>query len=203
MKGRMGWGTIVLSNVLAVPTAMLMALIVYDHATNVFGGARVLDPKEVHHTGISLIETVLVPFALYLIYFMNLGTTVQQANRAAICLLIVVVPQLAYSAYTVYGIFAMNDFWLISRDNPGSMSQAVGIVLVCGFLSFGPIHRRRAILAPDKTPPRLCRTCGYNLTGLTEARCPECGNPFDPRLLGDEPSGQRGMEGEASGVGRS
>ena len=25
-----------------------------------------------------------------------------------------------------------------------------------------------------------CRYCGYNLRGLAEARCPECGNAFDP-----------------------
>ena len=27
----------------------------------------------------------------------------------------------------------------------------------------------------------VCVNCGYNLTGLTEARCPECGQPFEPR----------------------
>ena len=25
-----------------------------------------------------------------------------------------------------------------------------------------------------------CRTCSYNLHGLPENRCPECGNAFDP-----------------------
>lgn len=25
-----------------------------------------------------------------------------------------------------------------------------------------------------------CKTCHYSLTGLTEHRCPECGNAFDP-----------------------
>ena len=27
----------------------------------------------------------------------------------------------------------------------------------------------------------LCIQCGYNLHGLTEPRCPECGQPFEPR----------------------
>ena len=28
-----------------------------------------------------------------------------------------------------------------------------------------------------------CPKCDYNLTGLTENRCPECGEPFDPEEL--------------------
>ncbi len=29
-----------------------------------------------------------------------------------------------------------------------------------------------------------CPTCGYNLTGLADNRCPECGKAFDPRQVG-------------------
>lgn len=29
-------------------------------------------------------------------------------------------------------------------------------------------------------PPAHCTGCGYNLLGLAEPRCPECGLPFDP-----------------------
>ena len=34
--------------------------------------------------------------------------------------------------------------------------------------------------------PHVCERCGYNLTGLNEPRCPECGTPFPPSLLQDE-----------------
>lgn len=42
-------------------------------------------------------------------------------------------------------------------------------------------HRGSAIGRPKA--PGFCQACGYVLHGLTEPRCPECGTPFDPRLL--------------------
>lgn len=52
----------------------------------------------------------------------------------------------------------------------------VGLVWLT-ILLVGPM--RRVGVAPG---PR-CDRCGYLLIGLTEARCPECGHPFDARLL--------------------
>jgi hypothetical protein len=44
----------------------------------------------------------------------------------------------------------------------------------------------------------ICLHCGYDLRGLTEGRCPECGHSFDPALLehdhlaGDAPATEGG-----------
>ena len=35
----------------------------------------------------------------------------------------------------------------------------------------------------------ICMGCGYNLHGQTDARCPECGTPFDLSLLKHENTG--------------
>ena len=32
-------------------------------------------------------------------------------------------------------------------------------------------------------PWLVCKKCGYDLRGLTEHRCPECGHAFDPRRM--------------------
>ena len=37
------------------------------------------------------------------------------------------------------------------------------------------------LLRRDRHVPGHCQRCGYNLTGLTEARCPECGAGFAVR----------------------
>ena len=36
------------------------------------------------------------------------------------------------------------------------------------------------IFVPRRISPGHCQKCAYNLHGLTEARCPECGTPFAP-----------------------
>jgi hypothetical protein len=42
---------------------------------------------------------------------------------------------------------------------------------------------RRLLWRPsEQRRDTVCRKCGYNLTGLTEPRCPECGTPFDAQL---------------------
>ncbi len=35
-------------------------------------------------------------------------------------------------------------------------------------------------------PPGHCERCGYNLFGLQDARCPECGTPFVPKEVNRE-----------------
>lgn len=41
-----------------------------------------------------------------------------------------------------------------------------------------------------------CEECGYNLRGLVENRCPECGNPFDPGLLRTQTSDKNSAEND-------
>lgn len=59
-----------------------------------------------------------------------------------------------------------------------------GLILPIGLnLAIRQPFRRhlRERLAARGVP--ICIPCGYDLRGLTEARCPECGTPFDPALV--------------------
>ena len=63
---------------------------------------------------------------------------------------------------------------------------------VCVVLGFGGFLGVLALITgilqnrADKRRQRgLCENCGYNLTGLPEPRCPECGQPFEAK--GDAP----------------
>lgn len=42
--------------------------------------------------------------------------------------------------------------------------------------------------------PGRCRVCDYDLRGLPEPRCPECGTPFDPAEAREAPEAPSGMD---------
>ena len=76
----------------------------------------------------------------------------------------------------------MISFLFAEPPNPAMPGESFGgaLLLACALYS-SPIlgliwtclYRFRA------KPPGHYLTCGYNLTGLTEPRCPECGKAFD------------------------
>jgi len=94
-----------------------------------------------------------------------------------------------YPAFACEGV--LTDLGMIT---PGQVGGWVPL-LVVGILSWvffgavaGAIYHtvRRRSLA--RRFPDHCLKCGYNLRGLPEPRCPECGTPFDPsRLKKHEP----------------
>ncbi len=59
---------------------------------------------------------------------------------------------------------------------PFTVLLAASPVISCGLA----IICNKEIRKPEHP---ACAECGYNLTGLVEARCPECGKPFDPGEL--------------------
>ena len=61
---------------------------------------------------------------------------------------------------------------------PGLVGTAFGsgAFFVCPAVIMSKVvHRWRRVAGPDR-----CYGCGYLLIGLTESRCPECGQSFDP-----------------------
>lgn len=85
----------------------------------------------------------------------------------------------------------------ISESAPLILSGVAGVaigpigMLVAWRLCKRQLQRsiRRQILQRGRA---VCMRCGYDLQGLTEARCPECGMGFDPILLGNRSGGGTG-----------
>ena len=62
----------------------------------------------------------------------------------------------------------------------------LGIIVWSVWLTRARIRRRlREMLILEGFP--ICGPCGYDLRGSTEPRCPECGAPFDKKLLTESP----------------
>jgi hypothetical protein len=58
----------------------------------------------------------------------------------------------------------------------------MGFGLAVAFCTFGPAMALLYLARYTqrmKLPP-ICQNCGYDIRGLPEPRCPECGTPFDP-----------------------
>ncbi len=65
-------------------------------------------------------------------------------------------------------------------------SLVITQVIVAAVIAIsGSIYIYGALVWRFRDDPGFCINCGYNLTGLTEPRCPECGQPFEPE--GDTP----------------
>ena len=59
----------------------------------------------------------------------------------------------------------------------------VGLAILCGAWTYKKVRSKYAL---------RCTKCGYSLKGLTEPRCPECGELFNQYMVGledqDKPS---------------
>jgi hypothetical protein len=74
---------------------------------------------------------------------------------------------------------------------PDAQGPFIGIGFVYMAITT-PLTFRAWRSAPVKRHPMMCVKCGYLLYGLTQPRCPECGTPFDPKLLAGPPSLRQG-----------
>jgi hypothetical protein len=69
--------------------------------------------------------------------------------------------------------------------------------LPCAFAIWSIVALKRCVHRYDRS--LLCKTCGYDLRGLPEPRCPECGAPFTNSQV--RSWGARGIRGGDKGSG--
>lgn len=71
------------------------------------------------------------------------------------------------------------------------------VIVLAAFGLYAMILYRvtRRYLDQRAIKPGHCRECGYDLEGLPESRCPECGSSFDPEELFDTEEAGEGADG--------
>ncbi len=178
--------TLVLANLVALWIVYTMTMIIVESAQICLDAKATFakSQKAGVTVGLAVANLLLFPLVLYVVYFMNFGKTRRQARMAAWSFLLIVMPCVGDLVYS------------FRPSLPGGYVDAElvvsAILVLCLFsvLLYASILRWRIIhpRAPEVLHLR-CERCGYNLTGLTEPRCPECGTPFDPKLLAGESQG--------------
>jgi hypothetical protein len=88
------------------------------------------------------------------------------------------------------GVIAVAAGSIVSRafdDEVGIFAAAMGCpILWCGATAFfwrETTAERAVRLTRQAGPELVCPACGYNLAGLHEARCPECGGEYTLDVL--------------------
>jgi hypothetical protein len=89
----------------------------------------------------------------------------------------------------VCGVIVGALIWPMDEDLAGIVGSVIAPLL--WLVAATVIGRETAPERAQRLHPAIavvCPTCGYNLSGLSEARCPECGSRFTlDELLGAQP----------------
>ena len=77
------------------------------------------------------------------------------------------------------GLFLLPDFF--DSGAAVAYSTIAAIAVLCGATLLAAMEYRLCTRRLRRIDGSHCFHCGYNLTGLTEPRCPECGTPFEAK----------------------
>jgi len=179
----------ILLTILLFPSATLVLFILFILLEDV----RPLDDEE------AIIVSTLLTCAYMIAYWLLLWRrAVAWTERRRWLTFVSVVSASVAGALIGFGIAA------IIRYNGGVVGGVLGSLAgtVCWMIATILIWRespaeRSARLSRANADALVCPTCGYNLTGLREARCPECGTAFTlNELLAAQPARAADVEVE-------
>lgn len=148
------------------------------------------------HVMFSLAQTMpgteFVPVALFfsivgwIAALASLFLSIPRATRRLA--LALALPACASAVIDAVFLFMAHEFSLADTASAISRHWLVFLIIDMMPLVLGAVAVAvlRSPLCTREIPLGHCQKCGYNLTGLSEPRCPECGRPFDPSMLSVE-----------------
>lgn len=88
-------------------------------------------------------------------------------------------PIIVWGMLLIFGPTLLGLSWTLVQSWPQRPYAFVmsGVLVLYGAICWRVIARYRYL---RHLVPGHCTECGYDLRGLPEPRCPECGTPFDP-----------------------
>ena len=94
----------------------------------------------------------------------------------------------AIAAYYLFQSVIFSPVDDFDNWNAVGFDFAITVFLVVGvlWLLFSIIAYLLGLRATRPELPGMCRRCEYDLRGLSEPRCPECGTPFDPSKIKEQ-----------------
>ena len=105
---------------------------------------------------------------------------------------------LIFASTMIVVVFAIFTYFSPRRESWSEVAVMIGGTVVlgpaCGLIGLGVRRICANISRLIVQDGNLCPTCGYDIRGQIEPRCPECGETFDKHLLKQEkPSPNREM----------
>jgi hypothetical protein len=117
----------------------------------------------------AVVNGVLFPFVVFLVYFANWGRSAQQVKLAVMALCITALGPVLYFVGALYSKLPGGQI------DMEIVAGAIVMTLLWGSVALSVVLRWQHVRLRLRGDYPQCAGCGYNLTGNVSRVCPECG----------------------------
>jgi hypothetical protein len=168
----------ILLSVLMIPLLMLIYLITLMMAWSRFG---LFSNRDLHFIVAGVVTWICAAIYWMLVWYRSVRWTNARVTHTIFA---------AVGALVVGWLAGLSVLWVDDEFGDFVASVTAPLVwLICTVLIWRESAEERAERLRSGGRTIVCPTCGYNLTGLTGTRCPECGTQLTlDELMASQPS---------------